>query len=432
MPYFGKIRVQNPSLFRYRHPAKCKGISFIWLDEMLNSSNDYLNSIIKLYQWNYFDNISHCLVFIENQIREENEIFLVTSGSFGYELFTVAHRLLAAIQYVYIYCSRLGVHGNWIRYYHQIKGVFNDSLTLGEKIQIDLQNVRQLQTNENNQWQIIVTTEARPNVGQHLLLDEYDSTSVTIPILAYNQEQASAFISHQRTIDTLICLPYTNESRIEMIEEFRRLYHDNDTTAMIDIDLFEKTYNSHTAIQWYTRDTFLFRTINKALRSSDVEMMFKMRYFLTDLYVQLDTIYKQSQDFYRRPIIEKLYRGQTMLKTEFNYFQKITGQIISINTFFSTTTSLQIALLFANSSGNSDENFLRIVFCIETNPYVQHKRPYANISQYSMYSEEEEVLFAMGSLFRIQNIQQLDRTTNIPIIYLQMIDQNEINTIHLS
>jgi hypothetical protein len=237
-------------------------------------------------------------------------------------------------------------------------------------------------------------------------------------------------MSHQRTIDTLLCLPYTDESRTEMIEEFRRIYNDNDLT-LADIDIFEQTYNCNSALQWYTRDSFLFRTINKALRSSDVEMMFKMRYFLTDLYVQLNDLYQQSQTLYNRPIIEKLYRGQLMSKNEFEYFQQLQGHIISINTFFSTTTSLQIALLFANSSFNNDD-FFPIVFCIETNPYVHHKRPYANISKFSIYSDEDEVLFAMGSLFRIQYIERLDRTSNIPIIYLQMIDQKEIDYIHIS
>lgn len=155
----------------------------------------------------------------------------------------------------------------------------------------------------------------------------------SIPIIVYNQEQSNAFISHQRTIDTLLCLPYTNESRMEMIEEFRRLYSNN-TSGLADIDIFEQTYNSNNALQWYTRDTFLFRIINRALRSSDVEMMYKIRYFLTDLYVQLDGVYKQSQNFYNQPTNEKVYRGQLMSKNEFDYFQQIIGHIISINTFF--------------------------------------------------------------------------------------------------
>ncbi|CAF3615649.1 unnamed protein product, partial [Rotaria sp. Silwood2] len=96
-----------------------------------------------------------------------------------------------------------------------------------------------------------------------------------------------------------------------------------------------------------------------------------------------------------------------------------------------TTTSLQIALAFANVSSNNND-FTRVLFCIETNLYVQHKRPYANISNFSMFSDEDEVLFAMGSLFRIQYIDILDRINNIPVIYLQMVDQKETDYNYLS
>jgi len=66
---------------------------------------------------------------------------------------------MSTIQFVYIYCSRLGLHGNWIRYYNQIQGVFNDSLTLGEKIKYDLELVYQSQTMENNNLQLQLTTQ---------------------------------------------------------------------------------------------------------------------------------------------------------------------------------------------------------------------------------------------------------------------------------
>ncbi|CAF5220469.1 unnamed protein product, partial [Rotaria magnacalcarata] len=107
-------------------------------------------------------------------------------------------------------------------------------------------------------------------------------------------------------------------------------------------------------------------------------------------------------------------------------FKKLSGDIISINTFLSTTTSLQIALAFADASSNTDD-FVPILFCIETDPSVQHKRPYANISNYSMFSDEEEVLFAMGSLFRLQYIEKLDKMNNIAVIHLQIIDQKDID-----
>ncbi|CAF3945015.1 unnamed protein product [Rotaria sordida] len=419
---YSKCIVQNPSSFDYHQKTKSKGISCIWLDEILNSSNNYLDQIIEPFQWHFFDNVLQCISYIENQLREQNEIFLIASGTLGYELFLTAYRLMAAIRYVYIYCSQLGLQGNWIKYYRQIRGVFNDSSTLGEKLKPDFEQIYQSQHEENSEEQSVLEITSEKSTS---LKSIDDQTLISIPIIVYNPEQPHEFMAHQRTIDTLLCLPHTDEAHAIMIEEFRRIYSDNEAT-LAEIDIFAQTYHSNSAIQWYTRDSFLFRLINKVLRSSDVEMMFKLRYFLTDLYVQLDDLYKQTRKLYNTPKYEKLYRGQLISKTEFEYFKQLQNHIISINTFLSTTASLQIALAFVNGSWNNID-FIPIVFCIETNSYVQHKRPYANISNFSIYRDEEEVLFAMGSLFRIQSIEKLDRMNNIPVIYLQMIDQQELD-----
>lgn len=215
-----------------------------------------------------------------------------------------------------------------------------------------------------------------------------------------------------------------------MLNEFRRIYAD-DSSIQRDVDLFEQTYNSHNALQWYTRDSFLFRLVNQALRFSNADLMFKLSYFLIDLYAQLDEIHRQAYLESREGSIGKVYRGQNISRKEFHSFEQIIGRYISINTFFSTTTSLQIALLFANSTTTNDEN-LSVIFCIETDSPVVNARPYANISQLSTYNDEEEVLFSMGSLFLVQTIHELDRTNPLPVIYLKLIDPIVINNRILS
>lgn len=233
----------------------------------------------------------------------------------------------------------------------------------------------------------------------------------------YNEEQAHAFIAHQRTIDTLLCLPYTPESRTEMIDQFRRMYI-GVPSILAEIDLFDKIYNCNSALQWYTRDSFLFRTINQILRSSNVELMFKFRYFLTDLYVQLHELHQQTLSLRRHPVDGNFYRGQMMSTKEFRFFERSINHIISFSTFFSTTTSLQVALTFVDSSSISDD-YLPVLFCIRINPFFKSSRPHANISDFSICRDEEEVLFAMGTIFLLEKIVPLDQTNPIPVIYLE-------------
>ena len=229
-------------------------------------------------------------------------------------------------------------------------------------------------------------------------------------------------MAHQRTIDTLLCMPRTSESKTEMIAEFRRQFHDN-ASVLIDIDYFEHAYNSHAAVQWYTRDSFVWRSINQALRLSDTNIMFKLRYILTDLYAHLNQSYLQSHGFLRLATVDRFYRGQLMSSNEFDSFKELRGSTISINTFLSTTKSMQIALMYAGKY-HENSDLVSVVFTIEADQEAQI-RPYANISHYSLFPDEEETLFAMGSVFHIGNIRLLPNADNIWVIYLKTISKND-------
>jgi len=244
-------------------------------------------------------------------------------------------------------------------------------------------------------------------------------TPCPLPLTVYNSEQAHVFMAHQRTIDSLLCMEHTSESKAEMLAEFRRLYSDNQV-ILAEIDEFENTYHSHTAVQWYTRDSFVWRTINQALRTSNVDAMFKLRHILTDIYTHLNDVYQQKHSYYRGSVTEIYYRGQVMSSKEFESFQALRGSIISINTFLSTTTSMQIAMMYAGKF-HENPDLISVVFSIEADA-VAHTRPYANISHHSLFPDEDETLFAMGSIFYIGNIRQLPDADNIWIIYLKSVD----------
>ncbi|CAF2515239.1 unnamed protein product [Rotaria sp. Silwood2] len=227
-------------------------------------------------------------------------------------------------------------------------------------------------------------------------------------------------MAHQRTIDTLLCMPHTLESKAEMLAEFRCIFNDNQE-ILVQIDNFENTYHSNAAVQWYTRDSFVWRAINQALRSSNADAMFKLRYILTDIYAHLDECYRQLYRSFRISKAETFYRGQLMSREEFDLFKELRGSIISINTFLSTTASMQIALMYAGKY-HENSNLISVVFSIETNSATLI-RPYANISHYSMFNDEEETLFAMGCVFRIGNIRPLPNADNVWVIYLQTVDK---------
>jgi len=213
-----------------------------------------------------------------------------------------------------------------------------------------------------------------------------------------------------------------------MIDELRRVSNDNEI-FLKQINDFEQNYHSNEAIQWYTRDSCLYRLINRALRYEDIELVIKYRFFIIDLYQKLDELHKQIIHLNNRSeqIILTYYRGQLMSSSEIDQFKQHIGTFISINTFFSTTSSLDIALMFAGGSTLEGLTTNKpVIFSIEVNSLIENTRPYANINFYSAYEEEDEVLFALGSVFSIEKVDFLSVNDNVPVIHLKMIDEKEL------
>jgi hypothetical protein len=63
-----------------------------------------------------------------------------------------------------------------------------------------------------------------------------------------------------------------------MINECRLCY-ENDLIEQDKIKDLEENYSVNEAISWYTIDSFLFRILNKAFRTENIDIIFKFRFF---------------------------------------------------------------------------------------------------------------------------------------------------------
>ena len=226
----------------------------------------------------------------------------------------------------------------------------------------------------------------------------------------------------------LLKLPRTLESKQEMIEQLRLTSGDN-KIFLNQIDDFEQNYHSNAAIQWYTRDTCLYRFLNRALRCEDTELIINYRFFIIDLYQKIDELYQQMREQmnYSEAKLLTYYRGQVLSTSEIERFKTNIGGLVSFNTFFSTSLSLDIALMFAgNSTAEGSALDMPVLFCIEVDSSIENTRPYANIHLYSVNEDEDEVLFSIGSVFRVEKVENLSNNEAVEVIYLTMVDENDL------
>ena len=105
-----------------------------------------------------------------------------------------------------------------------------------------------------------------------------------------------------------------DKAKRSMIEHCYHYYRHN-PSQLKNIAEFEATYTSSNAIRWYTSDTFVYKLINKALRTEDMEVLHTFRFFIIDLCRNLAEKYKEMLDL-EFPLPSIVYRGTQMNRAE--------------------------------------------------------------------------------------------------------------------
>lgn len=226
-------------------------------------------------------------------------------------------------------------------------------------------------------------------------------------------ELGGDFLNAQLLIDCLINITPTINDKNELITFWKQSYHDKPTTLNI-INEFEKEYTSDRALWWYTRNSFLYEMLNKALRRQDIHLLYLCRFIIHDIEKLLEK-YKCST-----PI--RVYRTQLLSNEEVQMLKDSLGDYISIKSFFSTTLERDLARFYGTSSCISND-LECIHFEIDADPQLNNIKPFSHIASFSHFPCEEEVLFMSGSIFRIVNIDR-DKDGML-IIHMRLCSPND-------
>ena len=379
-------------------------LMIIWLDEnneLRHEENEYkrknrLREIVNCLRT--FDNVTECFDFIQT-IKEE-KIFLIISGTLGKASISDIENLSQVLS-VYIYCFHGHKHQQWIKDYQKIVGTFTteDELItqLTRDVSLFFQNYLPVT--------VIHSIDIKERSMQDLTKDQ------------------ARFMWSQLLMDTLYHLPKTKHSKEEFIRECRRRYKNNKSQQK-KIDEFEKNYKSSSAISWYTRDSFLYRIVNKALRTQNMLYILKCRFFIIDLYQNLKRLHSKFISKACKNVIT-VYRGQMIAAEEFTTLKMNVNGFIAINTFFSTTYTSTVALDFAGN-GSGRPMFESVLFEIEIDSSL-HKTPFANVQHISRFNSEKELILSLGTTFRIESVDPITTT----IWCIRLISVSEMNTTEL-
>ena len=175
-----------------------------------------------------------------------------------------------------------------------------------------------------------------------------------------SKEHAS-FMWFQLLIEIFLKMDQLDIAENEMIDECLSQYED-DLVEQTKIEDFRNSYDRTKAIWWYTRDCFLYRSLNKALRTENIDIIFKFRFFIQELYHQL----KDASNIFANELIEceietfSVHRGQSIAVEELEKIKHNINGLISFNTFLSTTIDRDVAIVYAGDGSGAPCN--RICF----------------------------------------------------------------------
>ncbi|CAF3773040.1 unnamed protein product [Rotaria sp. Silwood1] len=254
----------------------------------------------------------------------------------------------------------------------------------------------------NGDLEVILTKIRSDQANIRFKVDE----PLAVSILTQSSDQGQSttalngkFIHSEVSIDVLLRMKSNPTDKNELIDLCKEEYKDNEKELAI-IAEFEQSYSPDRALWWYTRDSFLYCLLNKALRVQNTDMIFLFRFFIRDIERQIEQ-YKCTA-----PI--RVYRGQLMSNEELEVLRGSIGHFISMNSFLSASIEWKQALAFLDATTISDD-LQRVLIMIDAEPRLDGIKPFANITIHSYFTDEKEVLMMLGSIFQLIDTRSDDQ-----------------------
>jgi tetratricopeptide (TPR) repeat protein len=207
-------------------------------------------------------------------------------------------------------------------------------------------------------------------------------------------KESASFIINQMLIYVLRQMSQDEQSKKEMLSMCCD-YYQNNRHELKKIKEFEKTYNRQKAIEWYTDECFLYKLLNKALRTEDIELLYTFRFFIIDLCACIE---EDSQHLKDQGILT-LYRGTQIPTEELRKLKDNVGKIISTNGYLSTSRNVNVSMQFIDHNSLMT-GFESVLFEIQADPSLK-KVIFADVAEKSQIEGEAEVLFNLNALFKI-------------------------------
>jgi len=387
---------------RHRNKRMVQNVLLIWVDSNMDEkSKDCQNTIAHLRQVmntiSTFTDGQECIEFLQ-EIKDD-KVCMIISGSLGKHIVPRVHDMFQ-LDSIFIFCRNKQYYEQWARDWPKIKGVYTDIKLIRDALK---QSAKDCEQNSVS-FAVVPTFNGASNVN----LDRLD------PMFMYTQILK----------EILLVIEFEQKHLLDFTDYCREILGKDSRDRLQQVDTFKRDYRKQTPIWWYTWESFLYPMLNRALRISDIDVIIKMGFFIADLHRHINKLHNEQFIRHNSNKIFMVYRGQGMSKDEFKKVSETKGGLIAFNNFLSTSMSENISMGFAKRALENPD-MVGVLFTMKINPQ-RSTTSFASVTDVSCFQQENEILFAMQTVFRIRDIKQIqDSTRRLFRVELELTSDND-------
>ncbi|CAM4838903.1 unnamed protein product [Rotaria magnacalcarata] len=374
--------------------------TLVWLDQRLDNDKPDLRNLATLRDvvdfLRTFTDLDACCEYI-SKISHSN-VYLIVSGTTGYQIVPRVHDWMQ-IRSIYVLCRRKQEQKNWTSAHAKIRpeDIFTNVNLLIERLKIDLYKCQKA----------------------HRISYKIERSIVDI------HSNEIDFQWSYRLTQALISWPRYPEAQNQLVEHMRDYYRGSQSSIEF-LDEFARDYMATDAVRWYTRPGCLFRLVNQAFRDESIDEIFKYRSFIKDLSENLTLLHNEQREYGSNQY--NLYRGTCLPYDDIAVLKSNQGKLISFNGFLSTTVDRDIALVFVQPSNEQDQ-VEAVLFEYNVNTSLD-THAYANIGSQSAIPDEQEFLFNIGAIFRIESMKY-DSDEKLWLVRCVLCEKKDLRQLHI-
>ncbi|CAF3506727.1 unnamed protein product [Rotaria socialis] len=331
-------------------------VTTIWLDTRNQSTSEYYQNIARIREvinhTKIFHDVNECASYLSSMNEGDRLCFLIVDGILDQLDSCLLYPLSDNVRIcIFLPEPKLECkYAPWAKKFQHNGGYFTDIDVLLKSLRYDL--------------------------------SEYSKTSVgsTMKCLDAQKLRFNCFL----LLLDLLHTSAADSSKQQLILHLKSVYSEN-ACEIQKIEEFDKFYRPEDSVLWFNRDWWLYRVLNSALRTDNVQIISYFDFFLVDIRNQLDYIYKNYKEFDSRCTT---YRGQL------------------INTLLSSSRDGNVASAFSGD-GYSDVSLCSVIIEIEFDTNQTAFKPAAYIGKYGVCIDEQTFLFYPGSLFWLNSVEEI-------------------------